>query len=389
MTAAQLIGWAHTNFGRSPAPDVETLMTDVASKALLDAGVGPEDIDLITVGVFGAGLARQTFDAALVGAGTPELTRVPAVRTENACATGSAAVFTALDAVSSGRVRAALVVGAEKMTAISSAEVGAALLGGCHMATEAVYGSFPGVFAELTRRYTERYGDPRTALARIAAKNHRNGVDNPFAHVRKDFGVEFCATESERNPMVAAPLLRTDCSMISDGAAALVVAAPDIARQARRAVRWLGRSHANDAMAIDARRDALALDGGRRAFLGALDEAGLKLTDLDLLETHDCFTIAELLQYEAFGLAEPGKAATVLEAGATERDGSLPVNVSGGLKAKGHPIGATGVSQHVMTAMQLVGEAGAMQLPRVDRAAVFNMGGSGVANYASVLEAVR
>jgi acetyl-CoA C-acetyltransferase len=142
-------------------------------------------------------------------------------------------------------------------------------------------------------------------------------------------------------------------------------------------------------MAIDARRDALALDGGRRAFLGALDEAGLKLTDLDLLETHDCFTIAELLQYEAFGLAEPGKAATVLEAGATERDGSLPVNVSGGLKAKGHPIGATGVSQHVMTAMQLVGEAGAMQLPRVDRAAVFNMGGSGVANYASVLEAVR
>jgi acetyl-CoA C-acetyltransferase len=389
MTAAQMIGWAHTRFGRTPAPDVETLMTEVAAEALGDAGLNPDDIGLITVGVFGAGFSRQTFEAALVGAGTPELARVPAVRTENACATGSAALFTALDAVGSGRVRAALVVGAEKMTAISGSEAGAALLGGCHLRTEQKYGSFAAIFGELARRYTNRYGDQRTALARIAAKNHRNGVYNPFAHVRKDLGVEFCATESERNPMVAPPLLRTDCSMISDGAAALVVAAPDIARQARRAVRWLGRSQANDPMAIDARPDALELDGARRAFLGALDEASLRLADLHLLETHDCFTVAELLQYEAFGLAEQGKGATVLEEGTTERDGALPVNVSGGLKAKGHPIGATGVSQHVMAAMQLVGEAGAMQLRQVDRAAVFNMGGAAVANYASVLETAR
>lgn len=389
MTTAQMIGWAHTRFGRSPAPDVETLMTEVAAGALGDAGLSPDDVGLITVGVFGAGFSRQTFEAALVGAGSPELARVPAVRVENACATGSAAVFTALDAVGSGRVRAALVIGAEKMTGISSSDAGAALLGGCHLPTEEKYGSFAAIFGELARRYADRHGDQRTALARIAAKNHRNGVDNSFAHVRKDLGVEFCATESERNPLVAPPLLRTDCSMISDGAAALVVAAPDVARQARRAVRWLGRMQANDPMAIDARPDALELDGARRAFHGALDEAGLRLADLDLLETHDCFTVAELLQYEAFGLAEPGKGATVLEQGMTERDGALPVNVSGGLKAKGHPIGATGVSQHVMAAMQLVGEGGAMQLPRVERAAVFNMGGAAVANYASVLEAAR
>jgi acetyl-CoA C-acetyltransferase len=147
--------------------------------------------------------------------------------------------------------------------------------------------------------------------------------------------------------------------------------------------------HVNDHFSIAARPDPLALAGAAGAFRGALKEASVTLEDLDLLETHDCFTIAELLQYEAFGIAEPGKAAQVLASGATHRDGRLPVNLSGGLKSKGHPLGATGVSQHVMAAMQLVGEAGAMQLPKAHRAAVFNMGGSAVANYATVLESAR
>ncbi|WP_326806814.1 thiolase domain-containing protein [Streptomyces sp. NBC_01186] len=388
-TSAQLTGWAHTPFGRSSAPDVESLMGEVAAVAIADAGLDATDIGFVSVGVYGSGFSSQSFDAALVGSATPELAKVPAVRAENACATGSAALFAALDAVASGRVRAALVIGAEKMTGVSGAEANEALLGACLRRTEARYGSFAAIFAELARRYADRYGDQRPALARIAAKNHRNGVDNPYAHVRKDLGIEFCATESDRNPLVAAPLLRTDCSMISDGAAAVVVASADVARTARRAVAWHGRAQANDPLAIDARADPLAFDGARRAFTAALAEAGVSLADLDLIETHDCFTQAELLQYEAFGLAEPGKGATVLADGITHRDGSLPVNVSGGLKAKGHPIGATGVSQHVMAAMQLVGEAGAMQLPRADRAAVFNMGGAAVANYASVLEVAR
>ncbi|MBW0115651.1 thiolase domain-containing protein [Pseudonocardia abyssalis] len=388
-TSAQLIGWAHTPFGRSAAPDVETLMGEVAAAALADARLGPDDIELISVGVFNPGFSRQSFDGALVGSGNPDLAAVPAVRVENACATGSAALFTALDAVESGRVRAALVVGAEKMTAVSGPAVGDGLLGACLRRTEETYGSFPAIFAELTRRYVDRYGDHRLALAQVAAKNHRNGVDNPFAHVRKDLGVDFCATPSDRNPVVADPLLRTDCSMVSDGAAAVVVAGPDLARGARRAVAWLGRAQANDHLAIESRPDPLAFDGARRAFHGALREAGLGLADLDLLETHDCFTQAEILQYEAFGIADAGKAGEVLAEGRTHRDGALPVNVSGGLKAKGHPIGATGVSQHVMAAMQLVGEAGDMQLARVERAAVFNMGGVAVANYASVLGAAR
>ncbi|MET0930870.1 MAG: hypothetical protein ABWX74_15225, partial [Aeromicrobium sp.] len=146
---------------------------------------------------------------------------------------------------------------------------------------------------------------------------------------------------------------------------------------------------ANDHMQLAVRSDQLAFAGAATAFHAALADANVVLDDLDLLETHDCFTIAELLQYEAFGIADPGKGYQVLEEGATERDGVLPVNRSGGLKAKGHPLGATGVSQHVMAAMQLTGEAGDMQLPTANRAAVFNMGGAAVANYASVLERVR
>lgn len=383
-----IIGWAHTPFGRQPHEDVEALMAEVSTKAVADAGLGPEDIDAVSVGVYNNGFSQQGFEAALVGAGTPELAEVPAARAENACATGSAALFAALDTIGAGRARAVLVVGAEKMTAVSGSEVNSILLAASHRRTEESAGSFAGVFAQLADLYAERHGDPREAMARVAAKNHRNGADNPYAHMRRDLGYDFCSVPSEKNPVVTGRLLRTDCSMVSDGAAALVVTSEEVARSARRAVRIRGRAHANDHLALAARRDPLEFAGARAAFRGALDEAGVGLGDLDLLETHDCFTIAEILQYEAFGIAEPGRAADVLAAGETGPEGRLPVNRSGGLKSKGHPVGATGVSQHVMAALQLSGEAGDMQLPDAARAAVFNMGGSAVANYATVLEAV-
>ncbi|MGH3434877.1 MAG: thiolase domain-containing protein [Sciscionella sp.] len=381
-----IIGWSHTPFGKSTDPDVESLIAKVSIAAITDAEIDPSVVDGAFVGVYNGGFSTQSFEAALLGSGQPTLARVPAVRVENACATGSAALFSALDFLGSGRGRIALVIGAEKMTHAGPDVVNDALLGACYRRTEAEAGSFAGIFGNLAAQYFRRYGDQREALALIAAKNHRSGVRNPFAHLRKDLGFAFCATPSEQNPRVAGPLLRTDCSMVSDGAAALVLAVPEIAASARRGVVVRGRAHANEPFALTARRDPLRLEGARTAFQNALAEAGATLSDLDLLETHDCFTIAELLQYEAFGLAESGKGATVLADGVTYRDGALPTNVSGGLKSKGHPIGATGVSQHVMAAMQLVGEAGEMQLPKADRAAVFNMGGAAVANYASVLE---
>src|SRR5690606_5225038 len=259
------------------------------------------------------------------------------------------------------------------------------LLSASYRAEEEQAGSFAGVFGDLARRYFDRYGDHREALARIAAKNHANGAGNPYAHLRKDLGFEFCNTVSDRNPVVADPLRRTDCSLVSDGAAAVVVASRDVAVKAQRAVTWRGRAHANDHLPLSRRGDVLVFGGARRAFTQAMTEAGASLTDLDLLETHDCFTIAELLQYEAFGLTEVGKGASAIEDGRTHRGGELPVNPSGGLKAKGHPIGATGISQHVMAALQLTGEAGPRRTRAAGLAAGSTRGGVAVANSFAVL----
>lgn len=387
MSSVSIVGWSHSPFGRLEAPDTTALMAQVVPGALAHAGLDAADVDGVYVGVYNNGFSTQDFQAALVGVGTPELAQAPATRLENACATGSAALYAACDYVESGRGSVALVVGAEKMTGVPTPRASEILLSGCYGPEEAdVDGGFAGVFAGIARAYAERYGDPGDAMARIAAKNHRNGVSNPYAQLRKDLGYDFCRTVSDKNPLVAPPLRRTDCSLISDGAVALVVASADVAAAAPQRVRFRARAHANDALPLS-RRDPVEFAGVRRAWASALEQAAITVGDLSLIETHDCFTIAELIQYEAFGLAERGQGHRVLEDGLTEADGKLPVNRSGGLKAKGHPLGATGVSMHAMAAMQVTGSAGDMQLPTADVAGVFNMGGAAVANYASVLEA--
>ena len=287
------------------------------------------------------------------------------------------------------RGRVVLVVGVEKMTDLSGHRVGEALLTASYLKEEAgIQGGFAGVFALIANQYYQRYGDQSDALAMIAAKNHRNGVDNPYAQIRKDLGYEFCRQVSDRNPIVAGPLKRTDCSLVSDGAAALVLTDVETALGRRKAVALRARAHVNDYLPMS-RRDVTALEGCSRAWGTALDSAGLAIDDLSLVETHDCFTVAELLEYEAMGLAEPGKGAEVIAEGVTAKDGRLPVNPSGGLKSKGHPIGATGVSMHVLTSMQLRGEAGDMQVADATLGGIFNMGGVAVANYVSILEPLR
>ncbi|MDF3363022.1 acetyl-CoA acetyltransferase [Sulfitobacter sp. Ks41] len=386
MTDPYIVGWAHSAFGKSEAPDTEALMAEVTGPALAHAGVEAEDVDGIFVGVFNNGFSDQDFQGALVGMGNEALARVPATRYENACATGSAALHGAMDFIASGRGKIALVVGAEKMTATPGAEVGDILLGASYRAEEAgVGGGFAGLFGQIADSYFQRYGDQSEALAMIAAKNHHNGMQNPLAHMQRDFDVAFCNTVSEKNPLVAGPLRRTDCSLVSDGAAAMVVAAPEVAAELQRAIRFRARSHTNEPLALS-RRDITRFNGARRAWEQAFAGSGLKLDDLSLVETHDCFTVAELLEYEAMGLTEPGQGSRAIREGWTAKDGRLPVNPSGGLKSKGHPIGATGVSMHVMAAMQLMGEAGGMQIPDAELAGVFNMGGAAVASYASILE---
>ncbi|WP_062227050.1 acetyl-CoA acetyltransferase [Aureimonas frigidaquae] len=389
MDEARIVGWGHTPFGKSELPDTMALMEAAVRPALDHAGIGPEDVDGIFVGVFNNGFSRQDFQASLVAMGDERLARIPATRYENACATGSAALHGAMDFIAAGRGRIALVVGAEKMTATPNAEVGDILLGASYRQEEAsVRGGFAGLFGMIADSYFQRYGDHSEDLAMIAAKNHANGVSNPYAHMRRDVGLAFCNMVSDRNPIVAGPLRRTDCSLVSDGAAALVLADAQTASALRRAVAVRARAQANDILALS-RRDMLQFDGARRAWAAALETAGLGLGDLSFIETHDCFTIAELIEYEAMGLAPPGQGARVVRDGTTRKDGRLPVNPSGGLKSKGHPIGATGVSMHVMAAMQLCEEAGDMQLPGARLAGVFNMGGAAVANYCTILERVR
>lgn len=386
---AVIVGWSHTPFGKLDDPDTESLMARVSGAALDHAGISPEAVDGIYAGVMNSGFQKQDFQAALVALAEPALAYVPATRLENACATGSAALYAAMDFIEAGRGRVVLVVGAEKMTARSTEDTGDILLNASYRKEEAnLPGGFAGVFSRIATAYFERHGDHGEALARIAAKNHANALDNPYAQIRKDLGFEFCNTVSEKNPYVAAPLRRTDCSPISDGAAALVLADAETAAGLRRAIGFRARRHVNDFLPLS-RRDPIAFEGAARAWREALTDAGATLDDLSLVETHDCFTIAELIEYEAMGLAPRGHGVRALREGWVQKGGRLPVNPSGGLKAKGHPVGATGVSLHVMACLQLAGEAGAMQVPDATLAGVFNMGGAAVANYVSILERVK
>ena len=384
-----IVGWAHSQFGKLDNPDIESLVGLVGASALEHAGIGPADVDFITVGVYNNGFAKQGFEGSLVALSIPELAQTPAVHVENACATGSAAIHAALDFIESGRGRIALVVGAEKMTATPTADVGDILLSACYRREESeIDAGFAGIFGKIASNYFQRYGDKSAELAMIAAKNHAHGLANPYAHMRKDFGFDFCNRVSDKNPRVAGPLRRTDCSLVSDGAAALILADAETAATMKRAITFRSRQHANDFLPLS-RRDPTAFEGAAQAFQRALAQAGVTLADLDFAEVHDCFTIAELLVVEAMGLAPAGQGARPILDGITQKTGKLPINVSGGLKAKGHPIGATGVSMHAIAAMQLTGSAGAMQLPKADLGLVFNMGGAAVANYVSVLEPLK
>lgn len=379
-----IVGVAHTPFGRLEDETVASLVGQVTVAAIKDAGVEPAEIDEVFVSQFNSGLTPFAFPSSLPLSAESALWGIPMTRVENACASGSAAVHQGFRAILSGLADTVLVVGVEKMTHAPGAQVSQALLGADPVlaGTDSPAG-FAGIFAEVARWYGERFGAQAwlgDVLGSIAAKNHRNGCANPWAQIRKDLGVEFCSTVSERNPVVADPLRRTDCSLVSDGAAALILRRDPVDPLAV----VLGFGHANDNLEAD-RRDVLEFAGGRRAVGSALDMADADISDVSFAEVHDCFTIAELICYEMLGLTARGEGRRAIEEGWVLPDGKLPVNVSGGLKAKGHPVGATGVSQHVLAALQLSGRAAGMQLTAPTLGLVHNMGGLAVANYATLL----
>ncbi|MDP6391150.1 MAG: acetyl-CoA acetyltransferase [Alphaproteobacteria bacterium] len=384
-----IVGWAHSKFGKLEGEDVESLIVRVAIDAVADAGITPEDVDAIYLGFYNGGFSQQDFGSSLVLQADDRFRFKPATRVENACATGSAAVHQGLNFLEAKQGRVVLIVGAEKMTDTEGPEIGGILMKASYLKEDAeIEGGFAGVFGQIAQQYYQKYGDQTDALARIAAKNHKNGCANPWAQLRKDLGYEFCRDISDKNPIVAGPLKRTDCSLVSDGAAAVVLADTETALSMRKAVVFRTRNHVNEYLPMS-KRDMSFLEGTAKAWAGALEKGRLSLDDLSLVETHDCFTVAELMEYEAMGLTAPGEGARAIEEGWTQKDGKLPINPSGGLKSKGHPIGATGVSMHVLAAMQVRGEAGDMQIDGAELAGLFNMGGAGVANYVSILEALR
>lgn len=385
---AFIVGWGHTAFGKFDALTLEDLIKDAATAALSNAGITGEDVDAVWLGNFNSGLVPDGFCSSMVLHADPGLRFKPAMRCENACASGSAAVFAALDAVNSGRCGIALVVGAEKMTALDTAGVTKALGGASYQAEESGM-SFPQIFARFAQAYGEVFEDPAESMARIAVKNHANAMRNPLAHMRRTVDLDFCMAPSDRNPVIAPPLKLSDCSLISDGAAALVIAHRSRLPDFRRAVGFRATQMVSDYLPLSAKKPE-RFEGPTIAIQRAYKAAGVSVDDIDVAEVHDCFTIAELLSVEALGLAPQGQGSAVIREGQTERNGRLPINLSGGLKAKGHPVGATGVSMHVMIARQLLGEADEMQLAaRPELGLCLSMGGGAVNSAVTILEPIK
>src|ERR1700760_4147720 len=286
MTAS-IVGWAHTPFGKFDTETVESLVVKVANEALTDAVISAGDVDEIVLGHFNAGFSPQDFTASLVLQADPKFRFKPATRVENACATGSAGEQQGVRAIASGNAKIVLVVGVEQMTRTPGPEIGKNLLKASYLPEEGdTPRGFAGVFGKIAQSYFQKYGDQSDALAMIAAKNHKNGVANPYAQMRKDFGFEFCRSESEKNPFVAGPLKRTDCSLVSDGAAALVLADAETAKAMSKSIGFRATAHAQDFLPMS-KRDILQFEGCTVAWKRALARAGIRLEDLSFAEVHD------------------------------------------------------------------------------------------------------
>jgi len=372
---AAIVGAGHTRFGVL-AEGPRRLVRDAVDKAVgsVDRGVDRESVEelfLATLGFSG----WQLGNAAAIAAEEVGRPGLPAVRVENACASGGFALRLAVDAVASGRRELVLVVGLEKMTDVTNARRRYWLGVSGDTEWERLAGlTFAGVYGLMASRYATEYGPVREALSEVAVKNHAHGALNPNAHFQKVVTREQVNTA----PPVAAPLALYDCCPVSDGAAAVLVARPEVARRfTDTPVYIVGSGTGSDYLAVQERASLMRLEASRGAADEAFRNAPLERKNIDLLEVHDCFTIAELLALEDLGFAPRGRAGRLTLSGATRLGGRLPVNPDGGLKAKGHPIGATGVSQAYEVFQQLRGQAGARQVRGAQHALTHNVGGSG------------
>jgi acetyl-CoA C-acetyltransferase len=415
MSKVSLIGAYNTKFGAFVKKNRDTgetadlasiydLIVEAGRGAILDAGLTPKDIDAVWIGACSPGLfANQEHLAPAAVEIDPDNFRYkPVTRTEAACASSSVALYNAVYGIESGRFKRVLVIGVEKMSLLNTEGVTHALACCSHWPTEGAKGvTFPGLFAEYAKAYQARYRIPddelRRMLATVAALAYKNGVRNPLAHFgaggpsdrNKLFTAEaILQLPAEKNPVISAPLRLHDCSLISDGAAAVVLAPTAQARaEKRKAVEIAGIGHAEDRLPIGAHANMHELTAAKHAVSTAFHEAGITSHDMQVAEVHDCFTITQLLCVEALGLSPDGRAGYDYLAGRFTSDDVCAVNLSGGLKAKGHPVGATGVSMHALVYKQLagapIGSAYGKGQPEIG--VTLNIGGAGVTNCVTVL----
>ncbi|MHC1581949.1 MAG: thiolase domain-containing protein [Candidatus Syntropharchaeia archaeon] len=388
MRDVAIIGVGITKFGELWDKSFRDLISEAGTKAILDAGIEGKEIDALFVGSMSPGrfVGQEHVGALVADSSGLHVMNIPTTRVENACASGGLALRQAYISVASGMHDIVVVGGVEKMTDVIGGEATDILAMAADQEWEAFFGvTFPALYAMIARRHMHEYGTTREQLAEVAVKNHDNGLLNPNAHFRRKITVDSVLNAT----MVADPLTVLDCSPISDGAAALVLAPLDKAKQyTDKIVKISGSGQASDSLALHGREDICTFKATVEAARQAYKQAGVEPKDIDLAEVHDCFTIAEILAIEDLGFVKKGEGGKATEEGRTRIDGDIPINPSGGLKAKGHPVGATGIAQAAEVALQLRGEAGERQVKDAEIGLTHNIGGSGATCVVHILEVV-
>ena len=375
MKKVAVIGVGLTKFGKHPKVSSRELFAEATFKAIEDAGIDLKDIEEAFVGSFLPDVLEHQGHIAPLMLDYIGLTGIPATHTEGACASSGAAVRMGYIAIASGLRDIVLVAGVEKMTDFPTSDVTEALALASDDLFEASEGlTFPGVFALMAKAHMDKYGTTEEQMAAVAVKNHHNALFNPYAQFHKEINIETVLNSR----VIAWPLKLFDCSPISDGAAVIILASEDVAKKYTDTPVWIVASaQASDTMALCEREELTTFKAARTAAEWAYKMAGVEPKDIDIAEVHDCFTIAEIIAYEDLGFCEKGEGGKLIEEGETEIGGRIPVNTSGGLKAKGHPVGATGVAQIIEVVHQLRGEAGKRQVDGAEIGLTHNVGGTG------------
>ena len=383
MREVAIIGTGMIKWGELWQKSLRDIAAEAALKCIDSAGT--DRIDALTVGCMSSGMFNGQEHLASLVSDYIGRSLLPATRVESACASGALAVRTAFMEVASGMSDYVLAVGVEKMNDIDGGSATVALASASDADYEAFHGvNFPGLYAMMAKAHMERYGTTREQLADVAVKNHQNGSKNPHSQ----FPSIITRDTVLNSVMIADPLRLMDCSPITDGAAAVLVTTVDEAKKMGKPfVQITGIGSATDTIALSQRKDVLEMAAIKTSAQRALQMAGKNIRDISFAEVHDCFTIAEILIIEAMGIVEPGQGGPATSDGMTAIGGSFPINPSGGLKSKGHPVGATGVAQIVEVVSQLTGQSGERQVANARIGMAQNMGGSGGSSVVHILEA--